>query len=267
MTTKTLTIVVSALAAAGFARAAGPVWALNYNQGINLVNVPSNAEVPFIPSPVVSDSLAADTSGVLYVADSGGTIYSVQGGIPLGSVGSGQIADLYFAAGGLWGFSNANSTLFFFDLGSASVTYSLAITAGLGGNTITGVAQHPSTGDLYLSGYTAYNQDSLLLLDLNTATASLVGSLTHGDAASYISDIEFDSLGNLLAMTWYHRDFYQVNPANAVTSPISNGPHRDVTGLAILRAEVPEAGTWAAGILAPLALWNLKRRHAGTGGK
>ncbi len=261
MTSKILFTVAMALAFPALSKAAAPVWTLNYNQGINLVNVPSNAEFPFIPSPVISDSLAADTSGVLYVADSGGTIYSVQGGIPLGSVGSGQIADLYFAAGGLWGFSNANSKLFFFDLGSASVTYSLSITAGLGGNTITGVAQHPSTGDLYLSGYTAYNQDSLLLLlDLNTATASLVGSLTHGDAASYVSDIEFDSLGNLLAMTWYHRDFYQVNPANAATSLISNGPHRDVTGLAVLRAEVPEAGTCAAGVVVSLAMWSLRRR-------
>lgn len=114
-----------------------------------------------------------------------------------------------------------------------------------------------STGDIYLSGDTANNQDSLLLLDLNTATASLVGSLAHGDAGSYISDIEFDSVGNLLAMKWYHRDFYQVNPANAATSLISNGPQRDVTGLAILRAEVPEAGTWAAAAVVALAVWSV----------
>lgn len=260
MISKTLSLAVVALAVPVATHAAAPVWALNYNQGINLVSVPLNIEAPFLPSPVVSDSLAADLAGVLYVADSAGTIYSVQGGIPLGSAGAGQIADLYFAAGGLWGFSNANSTLFFFDLGSAAVTYSLPITAGLGGNTITGVARHPSTGDIFLSGYTAYNQDSLLLLDLNTATASLVGSLAHADTASYISDIEFDTLGNLLAMTWYHRDFYQVNPANAATSLISNGPHRDVTGLAVLRTEVPEAGTWAAAIVMPLAIWSLSRR-------
>ncbi len=52
-----------------------------------LVNAVSNAEVPFLPSPVISDGLAADPAGILYVADSSGLIYSVQGNLPLGNSG------------------------------------------------------------------------------------------------------------------------------------------------------------------------------------
>jgi hypothetical protein len=230
------------------------VWALGFNQSVYIVDAASNAELPFIPSPVQSDSLAVDPAGVLYVADAAGTVYSVQGAIPLGATGFTQIADLCYAPGGLWGFSNAADTLFFFDLSSASVTYSLGITSGLGGYDITGVAWQPSTGDIYLSGNTGYNLDALFLLDLNTASAALVGSLLHSDALSYVSDIEFAGGGTLLAMTWYHRDFYAVNPATAATTLLSAGPHRDVTGLAAITS-VPEAGTGAAAAAVLFAAW------------
>lgn len=240
--------------------AAGPpAWALNYNMQINQVNPANNNEFPFIPSPVQSDSLAANPGGILYVADASGTIYTVQGAMALGNVGMGQIADLHYDGGGLWGFSNANDTLFFFDLTTWTVTFSQAITSGLGANTITGVTRN-STGDVYLSGYTAYNNDSLFML--SGATANLIGTMTHGDAFSYISDIEFDAADNLVAMTWYHRDFYLVDPTDASTTLLSNGPHRDVTGLALDPATilvtppepVPEVGTLAgAAALALLA--------------
>lgn len=251
---------LASLVAVAPAAAALPVWALNYNQNINLVNAGNNAEAPFIPSPLVSEALAADPAGVLYVADPSGVIYSVQGGVPVGATGHSQIADLYYASGGLWGFSNASATLFFFDLGLAAVTYSLPITGGLGGNSITGVTRNPFTGDLYLSGYTGYNADSLLLLDLNTATATTVGSLGHADAFSYVSDIEFDALGTLLAMTWYHRDFYSVNPVTAATTLLSNGPHRDATGFAVHAATVSEPATWTAGVVIAMAGWMRCRR-------
>lgn len=266
MHTKVPALAAACLLASGPALAALPVWALNYNQAINLVNAANNAELPFIPSPVVSDGLAADPAGILYVADAAGTIFSVQGSMPLGNSGYTQIADLYYAAGGLWGFSNAGNTLFFFDLGSTSVTYSLAITSGLGANSITGVTRNPFTGDLYLSGNTGLNLDSLFLLDLNTASASLVGSLVHSDAFSYISDIEFDATGTLLAMTWYHRYFYSVNPADATTTLLSVGPHRDVTGFAVEATDVPEAGTWAAGIAVAVIGW-VRRRQLGRLGR
>jgi hypothetical protein len=239
--------------------AAGPpAWALNFNTQINAVNPATNNEFPFLPSAVQSDSLAANPIGILYVADAGGTIYSVQGATPLGNVGMGQIADLHYDGGGLWGFSNANDTLFFFDLTTWTVTFSQAITSGLGANTVTGVTRN-STGDIYLSGYTAYNNDSLFML--SGATANLVGTMTHGDAFSYISDIEFDAADNLIAMTWYHRDFYMVDPTDASTALISAGPHRDVTGLALDTATivtpptepVPEVGTLVgAAVLAGL---------------
>ncbi len=261
-----LLMAAGCLFASGVARAASPVWALNYNQAINLVDPTSNVESPFIPSPIVSDSLAADPAGILYVADPNGTIYTVQGSFPIGSAGLGQVADLSYSSGGLWGFSNASDTLFFFDLGTTSVTYSLPITSGLLGYDVTGVTRRPSTGDIYLSGNTGLNQDSLFVLDLNTSSALLVGGMSHGDAFSYISDIEFDATGALLAMTWYHRDFYLVNPSDASTTLMSLGPHRDVTGLAVdtsqfTQSEVPEPATWAAAILLT-ALGCLHRRHS-----
>lgn len=249
---RSLLIAGATLISAASAFAAGPpAWALNFNTQINQVNPLNNNEAPFIPSPVMSDSLAANPGGILYVADAGGTIYTVQGAFPLGNAGMGQIADLHYDSGGLWGFSNANDTLFYFDLTTSTVTFSQAITSGLGNNTITGVTRQNSTGDIYLSGYTAYNNDSLFVL--SGATANLVGTMTHSDAFSYISDIEFDAADNLIAMTWYHRDFYWVDPTDASTALLSNGPHRDVTGLALDPATiiqpptepVPEAGALA----------------------
>lgn len=255
-------ILASVTLASSAAMAAPTVWALNTNLGINVVDAANNAEVPFIPSPFTSDALAADLGGVLYVADSGGSIYSVQGNALMGNTGYTQIADLYFASGGLWGFSNASDTLFFFDLSSFSVTYSLPITTGLGTHTITGVTQQPSTGDIFLSGNTGNNLDTLFLLDLNTASAATVGSLLHGDTASYISDIEFEGNGTLLAMTWYHREFYTVNPSTAATTFLSTGPHRDVTAFAVTATNVPEPGTWAGALAAGVAVGGalLRRR-------
>jgi hypothetical protein len=244
------------------ARGAAPVWALNFNTQINQVFPAVNLDMPVIPgSPVQSDGLAADPAGKLYVADSFGTIFQSQNPLPLwlpvGNVGFNSIADLSYSSGGLWGFDNSSDTLFFFNLGSNALTYSLPITSGLGSFNITGVTQQQSTGDIFLSGNVGLNSDVLFLLDLNTASASTVGAMPHGDQFSYISDIEFTASGQLLAMTWYHRDFYAVNPANAGMTLISNGPHRDVTGLAVdtslfpaqAGGEVPEVGTWLGGVL------------------
>ena len=57
--------------------------------------------------------------------------------------------------------------------------------------------------------------------------------------------------GALYAMSWFHRDFYKVNPMNAATSLVSSGPHRDSTGMAL--SPVPEPlglGVLAIGIVA-----------------
>ena len=254
---------VSALLLAALPAAAAPmVWALNFNQQINVVDAATNVEAPFLPANVQSDSLAVDTLGLLYIADSAGMIYTVQGSTPLGNSGYTQIGDLVYASGGLWGFSNANDTVFFFDLGTQSVTYSQAITSGLGNFDVTGIARDPANGDLFVAGNVGYNTDALFELDLNTASATAIGTLSHSDAFSYISDIEFDGTGALIAMTWYHRDFYSVNPSTATTTLLSNGPHRDVTGLAIITT-VPEAGTGIAGALVGVvAGWQLRRRRS-----
>lgn len=255
------------LAAASFVLAsasslAAPfVWTMNNNTQLLQVNPITNNELLFGSTfPMQSDSLARDPSGNLYISDPGGVIRTAIGLIPVGNTGFTQIADLSYSSGGLWGFSNASDSLFFFDLSSNTVTYSQAI-SGLAGFDITGVTQDQTSGDIYLSGNTGLNMDSLFVLDLNTATANVVGSMTHADAFSYISDIEFTASGSLLAMTWFHRDFYTVNPFTAATTFVSAGPHRDVNGLAVdtssfpQQAGVPEAGTLAGGaILALLAL-------------
>lgn len=262
MNLKMLSTVAAGILTGGSAAASPMVWALNFNQTINTVDAANNGETPFLPSSVQSDGLAADPMGILYVSDTTGMIYSVQGSIPLGNSGFTQIGDLTYGGGGLWGFSNTADTLFFFDLGLATVTYSLPITSGLGAYDITGIARQPSTGNFYLSGNTGSNQDALFLLDLNTASASMIGSIGHSDAFSYVSDIEFEGSGMLLAMTWYHRDFYAVNPADASVTLLSTGPHRDVTGMAILpQSQVPEAGTWVAGLGMALATWMYSRRR------
>ncbi|MBL8060027.1 MAG: PEP-CTERM sorting domain-containing protein [Chthonomonas sp.] len=79
----------------------------------------------------------------------------------------------------------------------------------------------------------------------------------HGDANSYVADIDFDSAGTLYAMTWYHRDFYTVSQTNAAIGFVSAGPHRDVTAMAI--QAVPEPVTCGALALGLLGL--LRRRR------
>jgi hypothetical protein len=247
--------------------AAPDVWSVSANMNIFQVDAATNTETPFIPSPVISDSLAADFSGVLYVTSSTGTIQAVQGGPAWPTVYS-QIADLYFVPGGLWGFSDASDTLFFFDLNTTTVTSSVNITSGLSGYTVTGVTRQASTGDFFLSANTGPNADFLLKLDLSAFSASVVGAMSHTDATSYISDIEFLPDGSLLAMTWFHRHFLTVNPANGATTFLSSGPHRDANGLAVDPNPVPEAGTCAAAMglvgAATVMGWR-RRRDAGIG--
>jgi hypothetical protein len=152
-----------------------------------------------------------------------------------------QIADLDWAGNGLWGYSNASTELFFFDLGASSVTYAATLTlpASLpAGAIVTGVAHQAGSGDIFLSAHDGLNNDMLLRVPAASNVAQLVGALAHGDSFSYISDIDFDATGTLHAMTWFHRWFYSVSPATAATSFISAGPHRDATALAL--TPVPE---------------------------
>mgnify|MGYP001004389326 FL=1 len=79
-----------------------------------------------------------------------------------------------------------------------------------------------------------------------TTTALLVGAMSHGDGFSYIADIDFDSAGNLYAMTWFHRWFYAVSPTTAATTFLSSGPHRDSTAMALQPVPVP-AAAWLLG--------------------
>jgi len=238
-------------------------WVLDGLGGIRQVNPSLNANpgVTLGNPAAQGDSLAVDPLGNFYVADATGvsvppappgflfqiTATSV---VPVGSMGYTLVGDLDHAGNGLWGFSNATQDLFFFDLGTLTVTYATTLPS-LATHTITGVAYQTSTGDVFLSGNTGPNLDELFRVDLTpTPSVSLVGTIAHTDLASHVSDIDFDANGALYGITWFHRHFLAINPVSAATVTLSVGPHQDATGLAI--QEVPEGKT--VGPLAVTAL-------------
>ena len=232
---------------------------LNTNMTRYRVNVANNAEVPLGTNPFMSDSLAMGATGTLYSADSLGVIWDVSGApIPVGPTGKTQIGDLVAGNNGLWGFSNFNQELFFFDFGTSSVTYAQSIN-GVGGFTITGVAYQGSTGDVYLSGNIGLNTDTLFHVMNSSTSATAVGAMNNGDGVSYFSDIEFDASGTLYAMSWYHRWFYSVSTVNANTSFVSAGPHRDVTAMAL---PVPEPSAFV-GIVVCFSFLLYRKRPSG----
>jgi len=234
-----------ALASSGFS--ATIAYELNYNTSIYRVNAANNNELFYGNAPFQSDSLAISSSLTLYSADSSGVLWNITGApIPVGPSGFTQIADLDWANNGLWGFSNFNNSLFFFNLGLNAVTYSATIT-GLGAATVTGVAHDASSGDIYLSANTGLNTDQLLKVPFSTTSAVAIGAMPISDAFSYIADIDFDgTTGNLYAMSFYHRDFYTVNLSNGATTFVSTGPHRDTTAMALNPIPEPTAATLLA---------------------
>ena len=151
--------------------AAPLAYELNFNTSIYRVNAANNNEIFYGNAPFISESLALSPTLALYSADPNGVIWNITGSpVPVGPTGFTQVADLDWANNGLWGFSNPGSSLFFFDLGLNTVTYSAAI-AGLGGSTVTGVAHDAATGDIYLSANTGLNTDQLLKIPFATTTA------------------------------------------------------------------------------------------------
>ncbi len=251
---------LAVLAMAAAAPSAPFAWVLNTNTTKHRVNVPTNAEVPLGSTGFLSDSLARTPSGVLISADANGNLWDVTGpNIPVGPTGRTQIGDLDYGVGGLWGFSNASSELFFYDLGSNSVTYAATITLpGSGSPTVTGVAYQPGSGDIYLSANVGLNTDRLLRVPFSTTSALLVGPMAISDAFSFVSDIDFDAGGTLYAMTWFHRDFLTVSTSTAVTTFVSAGPHRDTTAMAF--DPVPEPASLAALSLGCLAIARNRRK-------
>lgn len=205
------------------------------NPFIERVDVANNSEVTLGNTGFATDSLAVDPLGILYSADKiTGALFNVSVPVPLfvGNTGFSQIGDLDYGNNGLWGFSNANQTLFFYNLGSNAVTYTQSFAAFIG-STVTGVAFRPFDGSIFLSANTGLNQDSLYVIPASSTAANLVGTLAISDAFSYVADIDFAPNGGLIAMSWFHRDFYSVNTTSGATSLISAGPHRDSTGMAL----------------------------------
>ncbi len=247
------------IASCPFAFGAPTAYVLNGNASIETVDVAINADSPFGNAPFFSDSLAISPTGDLYSADPGGVIWNLSGPFPAGPTQMTQIGDLDWANSGLWGYSNASSVLFFFDLLNSAVTYTQTISIP-NSAVVTGVAHQASTGDIYLSANTGLNTDFLYHVTAFSSTATLVGSMSHSDSFSYISDIDFDASGNLHAMTWFHRHFYTVSLLDASTTFVSAGPHRDATGMAL--DPVPEPAT-LLGLAIGLAA--LKRRLLRTG--
>ena len=252
-----LIVLIGSLALASPGFAAPFAYEINFNTSLYRVNVANNNEILLGNTPFISESLAMSPTLSLYSADPNGVLWNITGApIPVGPTGFTQIADLDWANNGLWGFSNPSSSLFFFDLGLNAVTYSAPIT-GLGAATVTGVAYDATTGDIYLSGNTGLNTDQLLRIPFSTTAAVNIGAMPISDAFSYIADIDFDgATGNLYAMSFYHRDFYTVNPTSGATTFVSTGPHRDTTAMAL--NPVPEPTTLA--FLGMGALIFLRRR-------
>lgn len=234
---------LAALAAAAATPAAPLVQTINTNQTMYMVDVANNNELPTGNITFQTRSLAADPAGNRYCANNAGILWDVTAApIPLGPTGFANVGDLDYGVNGLWGFSNASSSLFFFDFGTSSVTYSTTIT-GLGTSTVEGVAYRPTDGSIFLSGYTGAYTDRLFQITPFATSATFIGQMAHSDAFSYIADIDFDATGNLYAMTWFHREFYTVNTSTAATTFVSTGPHRDVVGMAF--TPVPEPATLA----------------------
>lgn len=242
--------------ACSFGLAAPFARVLSANQQIRNVDVVSQTEPLMFTTGMPSESLAVSIGGTQYFADPVGNLWTPTstGSIPAGSLGIGQIGDLDWANNGLWGFSNANQSLFFYDLGSAAITATYSIPS-LSSLIVTGVAFRPSDSSIFLSARQGLNNDFLFQVPSSSSTANLIGSMTISDAFSYVADIDFDPSGTLYAMSFYHRDFYSVNVSTAATTFISTGPHRDVYAMALNPSVVPEPSSMTAlgiGVLAYL---------------
>ncbi len=223
-----LTTVASVATAAPIAKV------LSANQQIRNVNATTQTEPLLYTTGMPSESLAMAPTGTLYFADPSGNLFqpTTSGPIPVGPIGLSQIADLDWDSNGLWGFSNQNQSLFFYDLGSNAVTASYSLPS-LAPFIMTGVAFQPSNGSIFLSGRQGLNNDFLFEVPFGYTTANTIGSMSISDAFSYVADIDFDASGTLYAVSFYHRDFYTVNTTTAATSFISAGPHRDVYAMAL----------------------------------
>lgn len=246
------------LLAFGIVRAA-PVPHCTTLSGVLLTcDVPPNNDTLVGPSGVATDSLAADVNGKLYSADATGNIFQVtgSGATFVGPTGLGLIGDLDGDANGLWGYSNSQSILFYYDLGLNNVTIQTPMPQ-LIGQTINGVALS-GAGSIFLS--TKIGNVLHEVMNPLAPVSTMIGAMATADGE--FGDIDFDpATGILYGVTYANRWWYTIATSNAATVNVSpyNMGLLDITGMAMPVA-VPEPATFVGLGLALLASLRARKR-------
>ena len=237
---------------------ASPVPYVTSLNGVLLtVDAANNSPTLIGPSGLATDSRAQDINGKLWAASASGGLYQVtgSGSTLIANLPFGNIGDLDCDANGIWGYSNAASMLFYYNLTSNSVTVQTPVPS-LVGKTVTGVAID-AAGQMYLS--TALNNELYKMFNPMVPIANFIGLMPTTD--NNFGDIDFDpATGKLWGVTYNNRSWYTINTGNATTqliTPTTSGV-LDITGLAI-PVVAPEPATWAILGLGALAIVRRKR--------
>lgn len=232
------------LVVSGAVASASPIPYITSLNGFLLkVDAANNTPTNVGPSGLATDSLAQDINGNLWAASASGGLYQVNGSGStfVTNLPSGNIGDLDCDAFGIWGFSNATSTLFYYSFTMSTVVLQTPVPTLLG-STVTGVAY--DSGRIYLS--TQLGNMLYMMPNPIIPIISFVGLMPTTD--NNFGDIDFDpASGQLYGVTYNNRSWYTINPNNGLTqlvTPTTSGV-LDITGIAMPVA-APEPSTWLA---------------------